>query len=299
MQKHIKPLLAGVMSSCITILGSQQCGAIDSSSTLEPEMIAFESLEKGDTTSGQDKKDLTLNSIKTTFPEAPISEIVLHEGAIKTVEISKNVINWISATENIVGIRYDEGVDNFAADYDGNNCYLRYSGKKLLVYIMTENAVYPTWLVPSDISAVHIELKKNNPLQANHNDPSFEQKETTYSNNKETKLIEMVKLAYNSEAEPIALDKLREVNVIKGVQGYRYKSINFEDGMYVQIYLFRVAPTSADDSVAIQETDFLLPELCYYPIGVSIEFPNLKKDRFTRVFVLGSEKPQKEDVYGL
>jgi len=314
MLKNKRFLLTGVLC-CFLVLGSQ-AQAINVNSSIESdETVTFQNkdaiitndkpndkaiAQPSEQTAQKTELALTTDSTETDFPSVPITEVTLHEGTIETAKISKNVINWISAPEDIVGIRYDKGVENFVADYEGKNCYLRYAGKKVLVYIMTENAVYPTWLVPADIAAVHIKLKKNNPLSASQNDsPMANSKGQTYSNNKETKLIEIVKYAYGDPTEPVAVAKLKKVNVGAGLEGYRFKSIKFEDGMYVEIYLFKLAPNSLDDELPIKETDFLVPQLCYYPIGVAIEYPDLRKDRFTRVFVIGAEKIAGEGDYEL
>lgn len=288
-----KHILMGFILLCFPYLVVQTSNAIDSSSVITSDMIDLGSSEKG-----KYKNSLSGNSGLSGFPNVSMANVFVQEGVVGDVKISKSVINWISASDNIVGLRHDEDVEGLIADIDGSNCYLRYGGKKILVYIATENAVYPTWIEPSDIPAVHVTLKKHNPLKVGDDDSSVGQKGATYSSNKETQLMEMVKFAYVNEHESVPVAKLKKIDVIEGVQGYRYKTINFEDDMYVQVYLFKLPPTSVKEKIDIRETDFLLPELCYYPVGVAVEFPDLRKDRFTRVFIVGAEKSEEGRDYG-
>lgn len=110
------------------VLGSQfKVMAIDSTSSIDEitflkstnENVPNEQVEVSKDKMETSASHLTRRSSQTDFPEVSLNEITVHEETIETVKISDNVINWISATENILGIRYDKGIQNFVADYDG------------------------------------------------------------------------------------------------------------------------------------------------------------------------------------
>lgn len=211
------------------------------------------------------------------------------------VKISRTELNRISSDEAITSIKYDKKVTNLIISYKGTNAYILYPDKtEVLAYIETKNNVYPLRLIPTDIKAVHYVLSdggetysgKGGEFLTDNKYPS----KNVHSTNKEKRLVEMLKVAYsnqptdeNSKAQPT----LQKITVMNDMEIFKYKTYTFlDDGINVNVYLTRLAAKCQKDEVAVSEKDFLIPEIGYSSIGISIEHNFLNKERYTRVFVI-------------
>lgn len=211
------------------------------------------------------------------------------------VKISRTELNRISSDEPILSIKYDKKVTNLIISYKGTNAYILYPEKtEVLAYIETKNNVYPLRLIPTDIKAVHYVLSDGGDTYSGKgseflNESKYPSKDV-YSTNKEKRLVEMLKVAYSNKPTDESSKEqptLQKITVMNDMEIFKYKTYTFlDDGINVNVYLTRLAAKCQKDEVAVSEKDFLIPEIGYSSIGISIEHNFLNKERYTRVFVI-------------
>ena len=207
---------------------------------------------------------------------------------VNDIKISITELNRISSDDSITSIKYDRKISNLVVNFKGTNAYILYPEKtEVLAYIETRNNVYPIRLIPSDIKAAHYYLSDETPA-VNTTDNKNVYKDI-HSTNKEKRLIEMLQVAYRNQPtdEKTSSTPLEKIHIMNDMEILKYKTYVYQDdGIDLNVYLVRLTASCRQDEVQVSEKDFLIPEIGYSSIGISIEHNSINKERYTRVFVI-------------
>lgn len=233
---------------------------------------------------------------KVIKKKRPTNAKLLLPDVTNDVPISITEINRISSDEEITSIKYDKKIGNLIINYKGRNAYILYTDKvEVLAYIETEHNVYSVRLLPAEIKATHYILSDSDTLPEKNsgnvaNNVNYSNK--IHSTNKEKRFIEMLQYAYGNpptEEGSIEISRLKNIHLMSDIEIYKYKTYTFlDDGMYINVYLTKLARNCSDENLEVAEKDFLIPEIGNYPVGISLEHNIIDKERYTRIFVLGA-----------
>ena len=233
---------------------------------------------------------------KAIKKKRPANAKLLLPDVTNDVSISITEINRISSDEEITSIKYDKKIGNLIINYKGKNAYILYTDKvEALAYIETEHNVYPVRLIPAEVKATHYILSDGDSLLGKSSDNStatVDHSNKIHSTNKEKRFIEMLQYAYGNpptEEGSIEISRLKNIHLISDIEIYKYKTYTFlDDGMYINVYLTKLARNCSEEKLEVAEKDFLIPEIGNYPIGISLEHNTIDKEKYTRIFVLGA-----------
>ena len=233
---------------------------------------------------------------KAIKKKRPANAKLLLPDVTNDVSISITEINRISSDEEITSIKYDKKINNLIINYKGKNAYILYTDKvEALAYIETEHNVYPVRLIPAEVKATHYILSDGDSLLGKSSDNStatVDHSNKIHSTNKEKRFIEMLQYAYGNpptEEGSIEISRLKNIHLISDIEIYKFKTYTFlDDGMYINVYLTKLARNCSDEKLVVAEKDFLIPEIGNYPIGISLEHNFIDKENYTRIFVLGA-----------
>ena len=233
---------------------------------------------------------------KAIKKKRPTNAKLLLPDVTNDVPISITEINRISSDEEITSIKYDKKIGNLIINYKGRNAYILYTDKvEALAYIETEHNVYSVRLIPAEVKATHYTLSDGDTLigkSPDNSTTSVNHSNKIHSTNKEKRFIEMLQYAYGNpptEEGSIEISRLKNIHLMSDIEIYKYKTYTFlDDGMYINVYLTKLARNCSDENLEVAEKDFLIPEIGNYPVGISLEHNIIDKERYTRIFVLGA-----------
>lgn len=240
----------------------------------------------------QDPKNISKRKGNGSAAELTYGDL-LQPDIMYDVPLSTTEPNRISAEEDIIKVKYDRSIKNLAIEKEGADAFIIYKGKKdFLAYVITESAVYHVRFVPSKIPSTYYVLGEKSVSEKTSAGPASS-RPVLKGNSLEARLTEMVKYAYRNEPlgeGDVTVKPLDHIIKTKELEFYSYKTYQFkEDNIFVKVLLVRTRKDYVDDTVAVREKDFLIPELLKYPVAIAVENHSIAKNEFTRVFLVGAD----------